>query len=131
MASFKKFEDMQVWQSARHLNQKIFLLIRGSRLSTDYKLREQMNGSAGSIMDNIAEGFGRAGNKEFIHFLEIALGSTCELQSQLYRARDRDYLEEEGFKELYTIADEIKYKIVSLIRYLKSSSFRGVRYKDV
>jgi four helix bundle protein len=99
-------------------------------LKNDYKLKEQINGASGSIMDNIAEGFGRAGNNEFIQFLEIAHASACETQSQLYRVRDRNYISEEYFTELYTLANESKNKIIALVNYLKTSPFKGVKFKD-
>lgn len=93
-------------------------------------MKEQINGASGSIKDNIAEGFGRAGNNEFIQFLEIAHAFACETQSQLYRIRDRNYIVEEQFIELYALTNESKNKIVALVNYLKTSSFKGVKFKD-
>jgi len=81
-------------------------------------------------MDNIAEGFGRAGNNEFIQFLEYAHGSACESQSQLYRISDRNYINKNTFEELYKLAEEIKSMLIGLINYLKKSAFKGVKYKD-
>ena len=83
MATLTKFEDIKAWQKARFFCNEIFVLCEETKLAKDYKLRDQVNGSSGSIMDNIAEGFGRGGNLEFIQFLEISHASACESQSQL------------------------------------------------
>lgn len=68
MSTWKSFEDIEVWQLAREFNNDVFRIIQYKGLSTDYRLKDQINGSSGSIMDNIAEGFERGGNKEFINF---------------------------------------------------------------
>ena len=81
-------------------------------------------------MDNIAEGFGRGGNAEFIQFLEVANGSTNEVQSQLYRILDRDYIDQNVFEQLYSMAEQIKGKLLRLISYLKTSGMKGPKYKD-
>ena len=130
MATIKKFEDIEAWQKARVLCLQINQIILQTPLSTDYKLKDQINGSSGSVMDNIAEGFGRGGNAEFIQFLEIAHGSVCECQSQLYRILDRNYIGQTLFGELYKLADEIKNKILAFIIYLKPCGIRGPKYKD-
>jgi four helix bundle protein len=129
MATLTKFEDIKAWQKARLFCQEIFIIIENTKLSKDYKLKEQINGSSGSIMDNISEGFGRGGNLEFIQFLEISHASACESQSQLYRIIDRKYIHEEKFKELYDIAEEIKKMIIAFIKYLSVSPMTGPKYK--
>lgn len=129
MATIKKFEDIIAWQKARLFCKEVFVICIETNLSKDYKLKEQINGSAGSIMDNIAEGLGRGGNKEFVQFLEISYASACESQSQLYRVVDRKYITEEKFKELYNVVEEIKRMILSLITYLSKSAMTGPKYK--
>ena len=83
MATFKRFEDIEGWQAAKELCSKINNIIQTTELKRDYSLRNQIDDSSGSVMDNIAEGFGRGGNIEFINFLTIAHGSACECQSQV------------------------------------------------
>lgn len=97
MGTIKRFEDLEVWQKSRELCQKINAILLNEGLSRDFKLRDQMNGSSGSIMDNIAEGFDRDGKNEFKQFLAYSKGSTGELKSQLYRALDRKYITQEQF----------------------------------
>lgn len=86
MATIQKFEDLEIWQQARAICQNIEMLIQTTNLKTNYSLKDQIDRSSGSIMDNIAEGFERNGNREFIQFLSIAKGSCGEVKSQSYRA---------------------------------------------
>jgi four helix bundle protein len=129
MATFKSFEDITVWQKARSLCTKIHLLSTTTDLAKDYKLKDQINGSSGSVMDNIAEGFGRGGNKEFIQFLGISLGSVCECQSQLYRISDRNYINKALFDELYFLCSEIRKMIIGLINYIQKTDLKGMKFK--
>lgn len=92
VATIKRLEEIHSWQKARELNNKIGGLIDGGRFKRNYKLIDQIERSAGSIMDNIAEGFERSGNREFVQFLYISKGSAGEFRSQLYRALDRNYI---------------------------------------
>lgn len=130
MATIVKFEELEIWQEARGLAQRIFEAYTNSEsFSKDYKLKEQINRSSGSIMDNIAEGFERNGRKEFIQFLSIAKGSVGEVKSQLCRAFDRGYVSKELFDTLYGKADELGRKIGGFISYLNKSEFKGTKFK--
>jgi four helix bundle protein len=130
MATIKRFEDLEIWQLARQLENNIFAETLKGKLSKDYKLRDQMNASAGSLMDNIAEGFGRASRLEFIQFLSISNGSGNELQSQLYRCLDRKYMSKERFDELYQLADVVCRKINAFMSYLNKSAIRGQKFAN-
>lgn len=131
MATITKFEDLEVWQLARALANEIFEAYTNSvEFSKDYKLKDQINGSSGSIMDNIAEGFERSGRNEFINFLTFSKGSTGEVKSQLYRALDRKYISAEQFEKLYQKADIIGKKDGAFINYLNSSEHKGNKFKN-
>lgn len=128
MGNIQRFEDLEIWQKARALNQNIFRLISDTQLQKDFKLREQINGAAGSIMDNIAEGFERDGNKEFVQFLSIAKGSCGEVRSQLYRCYDREYIDQDQFNELKNQCSNLSRQINALMKYIKSSDRRGSKF---
>lgn len=125
MATIQSFEDLKVWQKARILCQQIYTLTSVGNFSGDFALKDQINISSGSVMDNIAEGFGRKGNIEFINFLTYSNCSVCESKSQLYRAYDRNYISEAKRKELADLADEVGKMISSLITYPGSEWFEG------
>lgn len=129
MATIKKFEDFICWQEARALNKYMMNLIKEKRFHHNFRLINQIEGSAGSIMDNIAEGFDRGGNKEFILFLSYAKGSCAELKSQAYRAMDSGYITEHEFKEIFTTCDRIGVKIYRLMKFLKNSEIKGLKFK--
>jgi four helix bundle protein len=129
MATIERFEQIISWQEARVLNKNIGDLIDNGRFKNSFRLINQIEGSAGSIMDNIAEGFERNGNKEFIQFLYIAKGSCGELRSQLCRALDRNYITEKEFEDLSIHAKKISGLIQKLIKYLTNSPTKGVKYK--
>ncbi len=129
MATLNSFEDLKVWQKARVLCKEVFKIMNEEPFSKDYRLKNQINGSSGSIMDNIAEGFGRQGNNEFLNFLTISNGSALEVKSQLYRALDRQYITQNKFDELATLVAEIIRMIASLMKYLGTTNFKGQKFK--
>ncbi len=128
MATVKRFEDLEIWQMAREQANDLWKTYSVGTFSKDYELRNQISKSSGSVMDNIAEGFERTGNKEFINFLIIAKASNGEVRSQLYRAFDRSHITKEIFETLIIKTENISKKITSLIKYLKDSELKGFRY---
>ena len=128
MANYNSFEEMVVYQLTREQSNQVWNLILTTSLGQDYKLREQINGSSGSVMDNIAEGFGRGGNKEFITFLSYSRGSCCETKAQLQRCFDRKHINEEMFLKLNLKAQNIIDQISKFMNYLKASDRKGSKY---
>jgi len=126
----KKFEDLGVWQEARDLCKVIYSLISEGNFSKDYALVNQINRSSGSVMDNIAEGFGRSGNKEFIQYLSISKASCTEVKSQLYRALDRQYIQTEKADEILSKTQSLINQLGGFIHYLKQSEYKGSKFKD-
>jgi four helix bundle protein len=125
----ERFEDLKIWQEARSLSKYIFGLTLREPFCKDFKLRDQIRTSSGSIMDNIAEGFERDGNKEFVQFLSVSKGSCGECRSQSYRAFDYEYIEDEILQELILRTTQLSKEIASFISYLKRSDFKGSKYK--
>jgi len=129
MARIERFEEIEAWQKGRDLRRAIYNCSRNGAFCKDFALRDQIRRSAISITSNIAEGFERGGNKEFIQFLANSKGSCGELRDQLYAALDQQYISAEEFKSLCARALEISRMISGLMQYLKQSEMRGAKYK--
>lgn len=123
----KRFEDLIFWQKARELTKLIYTYAQKNDLKKDYGLKDQIQRSCVSVMSNIAEGFGRGGNSEFIQFLFIAKGSLAEVQSHLYVAKDIGYIAEVEFKKSYMMTEDISRLMTSFIKSMKASSKRGLK----
>ena len=129
MATVKDFEELAIFQKARELSKKIYPVTNREGFKSDYRFVQQIRAAAGSIMDNIAEGFERTGNKEFLNFLYIAKGSCGEVRSQLIRANDVGYLTPEEYEELYTECTKLSAGIMNFIKEIKASDITGAKYK--
>jgi len=123
------FEDLEIWQDARELCKLIRKLSMREPFNHDFRFRDQINSSSGSIMDNIAEGFERNGKKEFIQFLSISKGSCGETRSQAYRAFDASFISQEDLNDLLDRTKKLSIKIGNFINYLKNSPYQGTKYK--
>jgi four helix bundle protein len=130
MPPIRSFEDFEIWQLAREFCREIYEVTLRENFSRDYSLKDQINRSAGSIMDNIAEGYERGGNKEFIQFLSISKASCAEVRSQLYRAFDRNHITKEHFEQLKNKATTLGRKIGALMNYLGNSDMRGSKFHE-
>lgn len=118
MARFEKFEDIEAWQKARKLTKEVYLSSKVGGFYKDFALRDQVRSASVSIMSNIAEGFERGGNKEFIQFLSNAKGSCGEVRSQLYVALDQEYISQERFDDLSSRVIEVSRMVSGLMTYL-------------
>jgi four helix bundle protein len=127
MTAVNSFTDLQCWQAARELSKQIFWLAKEEKFCTDRRLVEQINDSSESVMANIAEGFGRGTQGEFVTFLGYSIGSLDETRSHLCAAFDREYLTAEQFAELWEKATAIRKMTVALIRSMVQPG-GGVKY---
>lgn len=118
MSKVQRFEDLRCWQEARVLVKEIYLIGEYGKLAKDFDTRSQLKRAALSVMNNIAEGFGKYSGKEFIRYLDTASNSASEVKSILYVLLDLNYLEVEKIKALQDKAEEVKARTLALIRYL-------------
>ena len=121
MAKVERFEELEVWQAARDVVKAIYHVSAIGTFSRDYGLRDQICRAAVSVPSNIAEGFSRHSNEEFIQYLFIAKGSAAEVQSQLYIALDQGYISQEAFDSTYRALDVVAKQLSSFITYLKGT----------
>ena len=128
MATIRKFEDLEIWQLARDICRQIKTYVEKEKFLKDFTLKDQIKRSSGSSMDNIAEGFEREGNKEFVNFLTMSKGSAGEVRSQLIRAFDRNYIDEEVFSFLKSETISLSKKLSGFINYLKNSEHKGNKF---
>jgi four helix bundle protein len=119
MAKIEQFEDLNSWKKARELTNQVYDLTLNEAFKRDYELKKQIRRAAGLKMHNIAEGFDGGTDAEFIRFLKLARRSASEVQSQLYLALDRKYVEQDSKQQTYQLATEVKKLINGLISYLK------------
>lgn len=128
MGSIEKFEDILVWQKGRELARRIYRCSGNGAFGTDFALRDQIRRAVVSITSNIAEGFERAGNKEFIQFLSNPKGSCGEVRSQLYIALDQGYITNEQFHDFYQLGLEIRRLIDGFISYLRTAEIKERKF---
>ena len=124
-----RFEDLVIWQQARKLSKEVYEITKSGDFRYDSRFVQQIRAAVGSIMDNIAEGFERDGNKEFIQFLYIAKGSCGEVRSQLYRAFDAEFIKEETFTRMLNESLSLNKGILNFIKSLKSSAIKGTKFQ--
>jgi four helix bundle protein len=129
MPTIQRFEDLEAWKIARVLTKDIYSLTRNQNFSRDYGLKDQICRLSVSIMSNIAEGFERDGDREFINFLSIAKGSAGETRSLLYVALDQNYISESEFNVVSARAIENSRVISGLTGYLQQSALKGRKFR--
>ena len=116
-----RFEDPECWQEARKLVNMVYSITNSNHFKKDLRLSGQIQAAATSSMANIAEGFIRHSDKEFIQFLFIAMSSAAEVQSHLYIALDQGYITKDVFDEIYEQANRVAMIISGFIRYLRTN----------
>jgi four helix bundle protein len=130
MATINRFEDLEIWKLARSYYKKMSLIAIRLRQQNEFRFADQVKSAAGSIMDNIAEGFERNSRLEFVNSLSISKGETGESRSQLYRLSDDQLISSIEFEELLEDSDKLSRKIANFVKYLNSSELRGLKFKD-
>lgn len=120
MSKIDRFEDLDCWKKSRELVNLIFDICENQMKNKDFSTQDQIKRAALSTMNNIAEGFGRYSNKEFIRFLEYSAASSMEIRSMLYILFDRKYIDENEFEKCYKLTNDLTNITLGLIRYLKT-----------
>ena len=129
MATIEKFEDLEAWKISREVAKDIYRISKTDKFCRDFGLCNQIQRAAVSVVSNIAEGFERDGNKEFINFLSIAKDSLGEVRAQLYVALDQDYIAENEFNLICGKVVQNGRVIAGLINYLKQSEIKGNKFR--
>ena len=130
MSKAKSFEDLKIFQMARDLCKEVYAITKESEFHKDSRFVQQIHAAAGSVMDNIAEGFERDGNKEYINFLYIAKGSCGEVRSQIIRASDVGFIDKETATKLYNESLNLSKSIAKFITSLKDSNLSGLKFQN-
>lgn len=129
MGKIEKFEDIEAWKLAREITKLIYDVTSRANFSKDFALTNQIRRASISVLSNIAEGFERNGDKEFVQFLTIAKGSCGEVRAQLYIASDQNYIDENEFETIQGMLLETSRMLSGLIKYLKQSELKGSKFK--
>jgi four helix bundle protein len=116
MAKITKFEDIESWKRARRFTNEIYRITNAGKFSRDFVLRDQIRRAAISILSNIAEGFERGGDNEFLQFLSVAKASCGEERAQLYIALDQEYISLPQFDSLSKATNEVSQLIAGLMK---------------
>ncbi len=130
MPTIRRLEDIEAWKKARELNREVYRITRGESFARDFALRDQIRRATISAMSNIAEGYERDGNAEFRQFLYIAKGSAGEVRAQLYAALDVEYIDQETFERITTLALDTTRLVQGFIRYLDQSDLKGRKFAE-
>ena len=129
MAKIATFEGLEAWQRARELTRVIYDCSGSGEFAKDFALRDQIRRAVVSVMSNIAEGFERGGDREFLQFLATAKGSCGEVRAQLYVALDQGYVTDQQFAAAAAVATEVSKLTAGLMRYLRQSALKGSKYR--
>ncbi|HEY2413093.1 MAG TPA: four helix bundle protein [Pirellulaceae bacterium] len=128
MAKIERFEDIEAWKRSRLLTKRVYDCTKQRGFEKDFGLKDQIRRASVSTMSNIAEGFERGGNQEFVQFLATAKGSIGEVRAQLYVALDQGYITKQQFDDMYKDAESISKMVGGFMTYLRKSELRGNKY---
>jgi four helix bundle protein len=128
MPKIERFEDIQAWQTARELRKTVYRLTKTKPFAADFALVDQIRRAAISVGSNIAEGFERGGNREFIQFLSHSKGSAGEIKDQLYCALDEAYITQAQFDQTYQLAESTSRLIGGFMTYLRKAEISGHKF---
>jgi four helix bundle protein len=128
--AIKNFEELEIWKEARRLTQVIYELTKKNNFLRDFSLRDQIQRATVSIMSNIAEGFERGGNQEFLQFLYVAKASCGEVRSHLYVALDQHYITSLDAEKSTIAFRRLSGMIGNMISYLKRSGMKGAKFNS-
>jgi four helix bundle protein len=129
MPTIERFEDLECWKAGRRLRREAYRFTRLKAFAADYALVGQIRRAAQSVTANIAEGFEREGNREFIQFLSQAKGSVGEVKDEIYTALDENYITQTDFDSAYTLAEDTTRLIGGLMSYLRRAENTGSKFK--
>ncbi len=130
MPTVQQFEELHVWQESRELVKQIYGLTKHFPKHETYALSSQMQRAAVSVMSNIAEGFERGSNTEFVQFLYVARASCGELRSQLYIALDLGYGSQTEIQDLRERCETLSRRLKTFVEYLKHAEIKGIKFSD-
>jgi four helix bundle protein len=130
MATINTFKELEAWKKAVELTKVIYLLSSQGSFNRDFPLRDQIRRAAISVPSNIAEGFGREGNKELIQYLSIAKGSAAEVQTQLHIALEVGYISKDEFDEADNLCTDVLQLISGFTRYLNTTPVHGNKFRS-
>ena len=125
-----KYYETQFWKDSIELYRQSLEISDKLKAKKHFRFSEQIESSCGSISDNIAEGFGRGGNRELIQFLSIARGSCAEFESQIVRSEVVGVISGELKLEIIAKTKDIERQINAFINYLNTSHYRGTKFKE-
>jgi four helix bundle protein len=128
MARIERFEDLEIWKLAKDVANQIYDITSVGKFSHDYVLRDQIRRAVISIFSNIAEGFERNGNKEFLQFLSIAKASCGEVRAQLIFAREREYISANQFESVVQDLLSLSNQIGGFCKYLRQAELKGSKF---
>lgn len=124
------FEELVIYQQSRELVKQVYQITRDGEFRFDTRFVQQIRASAGSVSDNIAEGFERQGKREFLQFLYIAKGSCGELRSQINRAYDVGFINNAVYEQMYSDCRKLSAGILHFIHSLKAFESKGSKYQE-